>query len=106
MVYSSRYHEDEPQKFGHLTPGLPSDKLREALGLRKDEAPKYIYLMRELGYPPGWLKHAEIQSSGISLYHEGRKMTGGEEGEVEESNSHQSIQVGAVCLLIGQLIIN
>ena len=66
---SARYHEDEPQKFGHLSPGLPSSKLSEALGLRKDELPRYIYMMRELGYPPGWMKHAEIGQSGISLYH-------------------------------------
>jgi hypothetical protein len=26
-----RYHVDEPQKFGHLKPGLPSARLREAL---------------------------------------------------------------------------
>ena len=66
---SARYHEDEPQKFGHLSPGLPSSKLSEALGLRKDELPRYIYMMRDLGYPPGWMKHAEIGQSGMSLYH-------------------------------------
>ena len=65
-----RYHVDEPQKFGHLQPGLPSSKLREALRLREDQVPEYIYRMRALGYPPGWLLHAEINSSGIQLYHE------------------------------------
>jgi len=83
---SARYHEDEPQKFGHLTPGLPSSKLREALGLRTEELPRYLYRMRELGYPPGWLRHAEIRQSGISLYHErGRDLKLEEEGEVVEA---------------------
>ena len=50
MLSICRYHEDEPQKFGHLTPGLPSSKLREALGLRTEELPRYLYRMRELGY--------------------------------------------------------
>ena len=34
---SARYHIDENQKFGHIRPGLPSDKLRKALGLRDDQ---------------------------------------------------------------------
>ena len=66
----SRYHVDEPQKFGHHQPGLPSAKLREALRLRGDQVPEYIYRMRTLGYPPGWMRQAEIDSSGIQLYHE------------------------------------
>jgi len=84
---SARYHVDEPQKFGHLSPGLPSKKLSEALRLRKDHLPEYIYRLRELGYPPGWMKHAEISQSGVELYLEdGRKAdpSGGEEGEVRD----------------------
>jgi len=80
---SARYHEDEPQKFSHLKPGLPSSKLRDALGLRDDEAPRYIFEMRELGYPPGWLRFAQIHQSGINLYHAGgKKLDFDEEGEV------------------------
>lgn len=63
-----RYHVDEPQKFGHLKPGLPSEKLRQALGLSSDQLPSYIYRMRELGYPPGWLKEAEICHSNVALF--------------------------------------
>lgn len=63
-----RYHVDEPQKFGHLKPGLPSDRLRQALGLSSDQLPSYIYRMRELGYPPGWLKEAEICHSNVALF--------------------------------------
>ena len=73
FVYVSLFishFQDEPQKFGHLSPGLPSAKLSEALGLRKDELPRHIYKMRELGYPPAWLRHAQINQSGITLYHD------------------------------------
>lgn len=80
---SARYHVDDPQKFGHLGPGLPSKKLSEALGLRRDYLPAYIYKLREMGYPPGWLQQAEISQSGVALYLEdGRKVETGEEGEV------------------------
>jgi len=81
---SARYHVDDPQKFGHLAPGVPSKKLSEALGLRRDHLPEYIYRLRELGYPPGWLQHAEIGQSGLAMYHEKGKRVDGEEGEVME----------------------
>jgi len=84
---TARYHVDDPQKFGHLAPGLPSKRLSEALGLRRDHLPAYIYKLREMGYPPGWLKHAEISHSGVNLYlEEGRKVETGEEGEVVEAS--------------------
>ena len=85
---SARYHIDDPQKFGHLTPGLPSKKLSEALGLKRDNLPAYIYRLRDLGYPPGWLKHAEISHSGMTLYlEEGRKLDTGEEGELVDKEA-------------------
>jgi len=85
VASSARYHEDELQKFGHLSPGLPSSKLSEALGLRSDELPRHIYRMRELGYPPGWLSHAQINQSGITLYHDrGKVLKAEEDGEVVE----------------------
>ncbi len=56
-----RYHLDEVQKFNHIRPGLPSTKLRRALGLRSNQLPSYVYRMRVVGYPPGWLKEAEIK---------------------------------------------
>ena len=52
-VSNVRYHVDEAQKFGHVKPGLPSKKLRRALGLGQDQLPSYIYRMRTVGYPPG-----------------------------------------------------
>ena len=82
---NTRYHVDEPQRFGHLRPGLPTKKLRAALGLRDDQLPPYIYKMRSLGYPPGWLKEAEINHSNMSLYVEQDKSLpdhGDEDGEI------------------------
>ena len=66
---SVRYHMDENQRFGHIRPGSePSKKLREALGLRHNQLPPYVYRLRELGYPPGWLREAQIRHSGLALY--------------------------------------
>ena len=63
---STRYHLDENQRLGHIKPGSePSKKLREALGLRHNQLPPYVYRLRELGYPPGWLREAQIRHSGM-----------------------------------------
>lgn len=62
---SKRYHDN---KFAKFRPGHHSSKLREALGLRSNELPRYIYMMRVLGYPPGWLAEAKITDSGIKMY--------------------------------------
>jgi len=59
-----RYHFDGPTDFEHLIkPGLLSDGLRKALGLSASDIPLYIYRMRVLGYPPGWLE--DIKSSNL-----------------------------------------
>lgn len=63
-----RYHLEEDQKFSHMVPGQISDALRKALGLHKKEVPPYIYGMRELGYPPGWLEEAKIQHSNLKMF--------------------------------------
>lgn len=69
-VTSGRYHVEEEQKFGHIKPGQkPSRSLRRALGLKDSRyLPPYIYQMRKLGYPPAWMKYAQINPSGLSLY--------------------------------------
>jgi len=88
----SRYHVDEKQRLGHIRPGLPSTRLRKALGMKGDidkRLPEFIYRMRDLGYPPAWLRHAEINNSGLSLYMDrGRVLTAeettnGEDGELQ-----------------------
>lgn len=60
-----RYHLDE-KRFGSFKPGVISSNLREALGLRSDELPPYIYKMRQLGYPPGYIPSAS--NSTLLLY--------------------------------------
>ncbi|CAH0394875.1 unnamed protein product [Bemisia tabaci] len=63
----TRYHEDEGTMYGTPIPGMPSQKLREAMGLEDNQLPEYIYRMRVLGYPPGWLEEAKVRHSGINL---------------------------------------
>ncbi|KAJ8952827.1 hypothetical protein NQ318_008148 [Aromia moschata] len=65
---TSRYHLEEDQKYGHLIPGIISNNLREALGLRKNQLPPFIYHMRTLGYPPGWLEEAKFLHSNLEMF--------------------------------------
>ncbi|XP_056391300.1 zinc finger CCHC domain-containing protein 8 [Hyla sarda] len=67
--YQQRYHVEEvAERFGKFKAGIISEELREALGISDRHLPPFIYRMRELGYPPGWLKDAELENSGLSLY--------------------------------------
>lgn len=68
IKYCRRYHLEEDQKYGNLAPGKLSDKLREALGLGRDEVPVHVYHMRRLGYPLGWLEAAKRTASDLALY--------------------------------------
>lgn len=65
---NERYHVDVNQQFGHFQPGVLSQSLRHALGLRDQELPLYVYRMRMLGYPPGWLEEAKVTQSGVELF--------------------------------------
>lgn len=47
---------------------LLSEELQDALGVTDKSLPPFIYRMRQLGYPPGWLKEAELENSGLALY--------------------------------------
>lgn len=51
-----------------------SKELLDALGVVSNTLPPFIYRMRELGYPPGWLKEAEMENSGLMLYDGKSKM--------------------------------
>lgn len=66
--HQERYHIDANQQFGHFLPGVLSQTLRQALGLRDQELPLYVYRMRMLGYPPGWLEDAKVTQSGMELF--------------------------------------
>lgn len=63
-----RYHVDDEQKFAHFKPGTVSKSLRSALGITSYELPPYIYNMRKLGYPLGWLEEIKVSHSGISMF--------------------------------------
>ncbi|KAG4076897.1 hypothetical protein HA402_015884 [Bradysia odoriphaga] len=79
-----RYHVDAEQKYGHLVAGELSKDLRNALGLRSKELPVHIYRMRVLGYPPGWLEHAKVSGSGLSMFDSEGKETDANESEDED----------------------
>lgn len=64
---TERYHLEVDQKYTHLVPGVISNNLRKALGLRSRELPSFFYMMRKLSYPPAWLEEARISHSGLSL---------------------------------------
>ncbi|KAK6638353.1 hypothetical protein RUM44_008782 [Polyplax serrata] len=68
MSKVSRYHLDEAQRFSAIQPGSISKKLRNALSLRSDQQPSFIYRMRVLGYPPAWLEEAKVSHSGVAMY--------------------------------------
>lgn len=83
---NERYHVDLEQKYGDVKAGGQiSKKLKKALGLQPKELPPFIYRMRQLGYPPGWLLDARVGHSGISLFgHDGTIVleSDDEDGEV------------------------
>ncbi|XP_062399305.1 zinc finger CCHC domain-containing protein 8 [Sardina pilchardus] len=84
QLSSQRYHFEElEERFNKYKPGVVSKELLDALGVSVNKLPPFVYRMRELGYPPGWLKEAEDENSGLQLY------DGNASGEVtEEENGH------------------
>ncbi|NXS63421.1 ZCHC8 protein, partial [Brachypteracias leptosomus] len=85
--FQQRYHAEEvEERFGKFKPGVISGELQDALGVTEKSLPPFIYRMRQLGYPPGWLKEAEMEHSGLALY-DGK----GEEydGETDEEGTCQ-----------------
>ncbi|KAK9522814.1 hypothetical protein VZT92_019257 [Zoarces viviparus] len=69
MQSNQRYHADEvEERFAKYKPGVMSEELLTALGLDGTTLPPLIYRMRQLGYPPGWLKEAEMENSGLTMY--------------------------------------
>ncbi|XP_049623845.1 zinc finger CCHC domain-containing protein 8 [Suncus etruscus] len=58
------------ERFGRFKPGYQvyGEELQDALGVTDKSLPPFIYRMRQLGYPPGWLKEAELEHSGLALY--------------------------------------
>ncbi|XP_026715584.1 zinc finger CCHC domain-containing protein 8 isoform X3 [Athene cunicularia] len=82
--FQQRYHAEEvEERFGKFKPGVISEELQDALGVTDKSLPPFIYRMRQLGYPPGWLKEAEMEHSGLALY------DGKDDGGTEDEGSHQ-----------------
>ncbi|RMC05784.1 hypothetical protein DUI87_17327 [Hirundo rustica rustica] len=80
--FQQRYHAEEvEERFGKFKPGVISGVLQDALGVTDKSLPPFIYRMRQLGYPPGWLKEAEMEHSGLALY------DGKGEAEAEDEGS-------------------
>lgn len=93
---TSRYHEDSYQsslndqvvieeRFRRFQPGYVSPDLKQALGIRENQLPMYIYNMRRCGYPPGWLREARVKKSGLQVFHDN------EEGEIIETKKSEPI---------------
>ncbi|XP_069136277.1 zinc finger CCHC domain-containing protein 8-like [Argopecten irradians] len=89
---SKRYHLDKSfeSESNTFVPGVISEGLMDALGISSRYLPSYIYKMRVLGYPPGWLEEAKVQSSGLILFDgEGNEVDVNgdsmEDGEVSDS---------------------
>lgn len=61
---ASRYY-DSHNDGEEIRPGAISKELRRALNLPDNDIPIWIYRMRALGYPPGWLKKAIVDTSDI-----------------------------------------
>ncbi|XP_036304919.1 zinc finger CCHC domain-containing protein 8 isoform X3 [Pipistrellus kuhlii] len=85
--FQQRYHADEvEERFGRFKPGVISEELQDALGVTDKSLPPFIYRMRQLGYPPGWLKEAELENSGLALY-DGKDAADGETESGEEQHN-------------------
>lgn len=68
-----------------IKPGKISAELREALNLPENDLPIWIYRMRALGYPPGWLKKAIVDTDDIFE-------TDDTESKKRKSPSHDEVQ--------------
>jgi len=91
---TSRYHEDSYQsslndqviieeRFRRFQPGVIGYELRQALGLRDNQLPMYIYNMRRCGYPPGWLREARVKKSGLQVFHDNEEGIRKSKGKID-----------------------
>ncbi|KAK2102824.1 hypothetical protein P7K49_020491 [Saguinus oedipus] len=92
--FQQRYHAEEvEERFGRFKPGVISEELQDALGVTDKSLPPFIYRMRQLGYPPGWLKEAELENSGLALYDGKVCPADGTDGETEVGEIQQNKSV-------------
>lgn len=82
-LFSCRYTSDLDSKSNRgFIPGKISDQLRLALGVRPNQLPPYIYLMRELGYPIGWLIESQFKHQKLAV-HDGDTQGSGDKENVK-----------------------
>ncbi|XP_066923116.1 zinc finger CCHC domain-containing protein 8-like [Clytia hemisphaerica] len=71
-------------RFKPFKPGVISVGLEEALGISlKEQLPPYIYKMRELGYPPAWVR--PVDDDGLKVY--------GADGNVIENADYEEGEI-------------
>ena len=83
--FKNQGSDEIDERFKHFKAGEISVGLEEALGVSlKKELPPYIYKMRLMGYPPGWL--IPLDEGGLKVYNadgDALQDPGYEEGEIK-----------------------
>lgn len=73
-MFSTRYTSGPDANLNRgFTPGKLSEQLMEALGCKSNQLPPFIYMMREYGYPGGWLLEAKVNSANKLSVHNGEE---------------------------------
>ncbi|BDA45370.1 probable zinc finger CCHC domain-containing protein 8 at N-terminal half [Coccomyxa sp. Obi] len=57
-------------EFSDLEPGVLSQELRAAMGLKHEDPPPWLHRMRQMGYPPGYRRQAQEDSDNEMLIFE------------------------------------
>lgn len=96
QLFSNRYTSDADSKACRgFFPGKISDELRRALGIKPNQIPPFVYVMRLYGYPIGWFLEAKVRQTSKLAVHDGidksidagkEKMEEGIVGSDEEEN--------------------
>ncbi|RAL40791.1 unnamed protein product [Cuscuta campestris] len=84
----TRYYQNSPKgKYDGLRPGVLDCETRRLLGLGELDPPPWLYRMREIGYPPGYLESEEDLPSGITIFEdEEETVEETEEGEIQHTS--------------------
>ncbi|XP_050227598.1 uncharacterized protein LOC126677154 isoform X2 [Mercurialis annua] len=86
---ATRYYQNSSGgKYDGLKPGSLDAETRKLLGLRELDPPPWLYRMRELGYPPGYLDpDGEDQPSGITIFADEDVKEEHEDGEITQTDN-------------------
>ncbi|KAJ4960679.1 hypothetical protein NE237_020589 [Protea cynaroides] len=88
---ATRYYQDTPGgKYDGLRPGVLSSSAREAMGIGELDPPPWLFRMREMGYPPGYLDPVDDdQSSGIIIFADEETKTFADDESKEEQTKEE-----------------